>query len=216
MERTAPKRALPLLPPFLRVSKVLNGHFSDQCHQCLSAVRISVLRDRLQHVCGRGVIAKSFTHVDEEIFVAGSKHKAAAKLQRIFAQPMLFVSCGLCPFAGLHVVFAQQVEQGSVAQANSLIRFAFVIDQERELDAGFLAEEPGIAGIAQANHGQMSAFLLELSFKFAQLRDVLSAEDSTVMTEKDHHGRSALPQGTQPRRLAIGIRQRDSSQLAAE
>jgi hypothetical protein len=28
----------------------------------------------------------------------------------------------------------------------------------------------------------MRAFLLELGFEFAQLRDVLSAEDSTVMT----------------------------------
>jgi hypothetical protein len=39
----------------------------------------------------------------------------------------------------------------------------------------------------------MSAFLLKLGFKFAQLRDVLSAEDSTVMTEEDHDGRSSLP-----------------------
>jgi hypothetical protein len=52
----------------------------------------------------------------------------------------------------------------------------------------------------------MRAFLLELSFKFAQLRDVLSAEDSTVVTKKDHHGRSALPQGSEPRRFAIGVR----------
>ena len=106
---------------------------------------------------------------------------------------MLLVSCCLGPFARLQVVFAQKMEQGRMAQAHSFIRFAFVIDQKRELDAGFLAEEPGIARIAQANHGQMRAFLLELSFKFAQLRDVLSAEDSTVMPKKDHHGRSAFP-----------------------
>lgn len=106
---------------------------------------------------------------------------------------MLFVSGGFCPFARLQIVFAQQVEQGSVAQANSLIRFALVIDKQRKLDASSLAEEPGIAGIAQSNYGEMSAFLLKLSFKFAQLRDVLSAEDSTVMTEEDHDGRSSLP-----------------------
>jgi len=129
---------------------------------------------------------------------------------------MLFVSCGLCPFAGLQIVFAQQVKQGSVAQANSLIRFALVIDQEWKLDAGSLAEEPGITGIAQSNYGEMSAFLLKLGFKFAQLRDVLSAEDSTVMTKEDHHGRPTLPQGAKASRLAIGIRKCDSGQLAAE
>jgi hypothetical protein len=54
----------------------------------------------------------------------------------------------------------------------------------------------------------MGAFLLELSFKFAQLRDVLSAEDSTVMPKEDHNRRSALPQRSEPRRLAVGVRER--------
>jgi hypothetical protein len=39
--------------------------------------------------------------VDEQIFVARSKHKAAAQLQRIFAQAMLLVSRSLCPLACL-------------------------------------------------------------------------------------------------------------------
>lgn len=154
---------------------------------------VDVLRDRFQHVRGRGVVAKSFTHMDEKIFVPGRKHKAAAELQRIFAQPMLLVSRRLGPFARLQVVFAQKVEQGSVAQANGFIGFALVIDQKRELDSSFLAEELGIARIPQSNHGQMRAFLLELGFKFAQLRDVLSAEDSTVVPKEDHNGRSRFP-----------------------
>jgi len=36
------------------------------------------------------------------------------------------------------------------------------------------------------------------------------------MTEKDHNGRPALPQGAEARWLAIGVRECDSSQLAAE
>lgn len=131
--------------------------------------------------------------MDEQVFVPGCKHKAAAELKRIFAQAMLFVSRSLCPFAGLQIVFAQKVEQSSVAQANSLIGFALVIDEKRELDAGFLAEEPGITGIAQSNNSKTCAFPLEFGFKFAQLRDVLSAEDSTVVAKKDHHGGSSLP-----------------------
>ena len=119
---------------------------------------------------------------------------------------MLLVSRCLGALARLQVIFAQKVEQGSVAQTHSFIGFALVIYQKRELDTGFLAEKLGIARIAKADHGQMRAFLLELSFKFAQLRDVLSAEDSTVVAEKDHHGRSTLPQGAEARWLAIGVR----------
>lgn len=129
---------------------------------------------------------------------------------------MLLVSCGLRPFARLQIVFAQKVQQGSVAQPNSLVRFALVVDEQRKLDTGFLAEELGIAGIAEANRCKTSAFLLELGFKFAQLRDVFSAEDSTVVTKENHYGRPGLPQGAEPRRLAISVRERDSSQLAAE
>jgi hypothetical protein len=175
-----------------------------------------LLCDRFQHVNRGGVIAKRLTYVDEEVFVSGRKHKAAAKLERIFAQAMLFVSCGLCPLAGLQVVFAKEVEQGSVAQAKRFIGFALVVDEKRELDAGFLAEKFGIAGIAQPNNSEMSAFLLELGFECAQLRDVLSAKDSTVVAKKDHDGRPVLPEGAEASWFAIGVREHDSGQLAAE
>jgi hypothetical protein len=174
------------------------------------------LCDRFQHVGWRGVIAKSLTHVDEKVFVAWRKHKAAAKLQRVFAQAMLLMSRSLCPLACLQVVFAQQMEQGSVTQPNRLIGFAFVVDQQREVDARFLAEELGIAGVAQANNSKMRAFLLKLGFKFAQLRDVLSAEDSTVVPKEDHDGRPTFPERAETCRLAIGVWERYSGQLAAE
>ena len=152
-----------------------------------------VLGNRIQHVRGRGVVAKGLAHVDEEVLIPGRKNKAAAKLQRIFSQTMLLVSCCLRSFARLQVVFAQKMKQGSVFQSQRFIGLAFVIDEKRELNAGFLAEEFGITGVAQADDSQMSAFTHELGFKFAQLRDVLSAEDSTVMPKEDHHGRSTLP-----------------------
>lgn len=107
---------------------------------------------------------------------------------------MLLVSRGLRSFARLQIVFAQKVQQGSMAQPHSFICLAFVVDEKRELDAGFLAEEPGISGVAQADNSQMSAFTIELGFKFAQLRDVFSAEDSTVVPKKNHDGKSTLPQ----------------------
>jgi hypothetical protein len=45
---------------------------------------------------------------------------------------------------------------------------------------------------------------------------VLSAENSTVVSKKDEHGRSTLPQGAQPGPIAIYIWQCYSCQLAAE
>ena len=212
-------------------SMVLRTFFKSVAQSCRSAssalisgkffalLRVSVvgvLCDGFQHVRGCGVVAKSFAHVDEQIFVAGGKHKAASKLQWIFSQAMLFVSCGLCPFAGRQIVFAQQVKEGGLTQPDSLIGFAFVIDEKRELDSGFLAEELGVAGIAQSNRGKACASFFELGFKFAQLRDVLAAKDSTVMPKKDHYGRPRLPQRSETSRLAVDVRECYSSQLAAE
>jgi hypothetical protein len=62
----------------------------------------------------------------------------------------------------------------------------------------------------------MRAFLLELGFEFAQLRDVLSAEDSTVMAKEDHYGRRGLPQGAEACWFTVGVRECYSGQLAAE
>ncbi|MCU1221096.1 MAG: hypothetical protein JWN42_2293 [Candidatus Angelobacter sp.] len=157
-------------------------------------LRVRLLRDRLQHVRRCGVVTKGFTHVDKEIFIPRRKYKTAAKLQRIFSQAMLLMSGGLGAAAGLQVISTKQVEQGSVAQADGLVGFAFVVDQQWELDSGFFTEESRIAGIAQSDSGQAGALPLELFFEFAQLRDMLSAEDSTVVAKKDQHGRSALPQ----------------------
>lgn len=108
------------------------------------------------------------------------------------------------------------MKEGSLTQSYSFIGLAFVIDEKRKLDAGFLAEKLGIAGVAQPNNSKMSAFLLELGFKFAQLRDVLSAKDSTVVSKENHHGRLRLPQRSETRWLAVDVGKGYSSQLAAE
>lgn len=131
--------------------------------------------------------------MDEEVLISRREDKAAAKLQRIFAQAVLFVAGGLCAASGLHVVTAQQVEQGSVAQTHGLVGLALFVDQERELDTGLLAEETGIARVAQANHGNVRAFLLEGRFEFAQLRDVFAAENSTIVAKEDQHCRRIFP-----------------------
>jgi hypothetical protein len=51
---------------------------------------------------------------------------------------------------------------------------------------------------------------------FAQLRDVLPAEDSTVVAEKDDHRGGVSPQSTQTDRSVVDIRDSQACQLAAE
>jgi len=143
--------------------------------------------------------------MDEQVFVSGRKHKAAAELQRILPQAMLFVSGGLRATARLHIIPTQQMEQGSVAQTNSFVGLAFVIDQKGKLDAGFLSKEFRIARVTQPDGGKTRAFPLELFFEFAQLRDMLSAEDSTIVAKEDQHGWSALPQRTETRSVTVDI-----------
>jgi hypothetical protein len=137
--------------------------------------------------------------MDKEVFVSRREDKAAAELQWVFAQAMLLVAAGLGAFARLHVVSAEKVEQGSMLKAHGFVGLALVVDQERKLDAGFFAEKFGVLGVAQADHGDLRALAAELLLKFAQLRDVFSAEDSTVMAEKDQHCRALFPQRTQAR-----------------
>jgi hypothetical protein len=51
---------------------------------------------------------------------------------------------------------------------------------------------------------------------FAQLRDVLAAEDSTIVSQEDHDRGSVSPKRTQPELLPLAIRQRNIYQTAAE
>lgn len=132
--------------------------------------------------------------MDKQVFVPRSEDEASAELQRIFTQTMLFMAGSLGPAAGLHVVAAEEMEQGSVLEPDSLVSFAFVVDQQREVDLGLFAEEAGVARVAQADRREPRAFLLELLFEFAQLRDVLTAENSPVVTQEDQHRWAALPQ----------------------
>jgi hypothetical protein len=102
-----------------------------------------------------------------------------------------------------------------MAQANSFVGLALVVDEKRELDAGLIAEEFRVAGIAQSNNSKMCAFLFEFFFECAQLRDMLAAKNSTIVAQEDQDGWPALPQRSQAGRLAFRIRERNSGEFAA-
>ena len=146
-----------------------------------------------QQISGLSIVAESFTHVDKVIDVAGREHKAAAKLKWIFAQAMLAHANCFRPLASAGVVSAEKVKQVGFIEAHGLICLALVVNQKRKGDASLLAEVAGITHIAQSHGGQASTFLAKLLFELAQLRDVLTAEDSAVMTKKNDDGRRITP-----------------------
>lgn len=71
-------------------------------------------------------------------------------------------------------------------------------------------------GVSKADSDEVGPLLLKFHLMFAQLRDVLAAEDSTVVAKEDDHGRPLGPQRSKLDRVAVGIRQRDGSKTGAD
>jgi NAD(P)-dependent dehydrogenase (short-subunit alcohol dehydrogenase family) len=154
--------------------------------------------------------------VSVAVQVAGSKDEAAAELKRVLAQTVLAMPAGLSSFPGNSIVFAQQVQQGSFMQSNGAIRFAFFIDQQREGNSGVFPEMAGVSEVTEADRDKLGPFVRESLLVFAQLRDVLPAEDSPVMAKENNDCRRVGPQGTKRNRPAIRIRQSQTSKPAGE
>jgi len=154
--------------------------------------------------------------MDKAIHVSWRKDKTAAELERIFAQAVLADSNGFGALAGLHVVTAQQMQQIGIAQLDGAVGLAFFVDEEREGDSGLLAEVAGVTDVAQPYGDDLCAFGSDGLFVFAQLRDVLTAENSTVMAKEDDYGRAVRPQGAEPNGVAFGVWQCNVGKPAAE
>jgi hypothetical protein len=196
------------------------------CHPGRSATAICHLVSRrlgravrqhngVQEFMRIGIVAKCLADVDEQVFISRCEDKTSAQLERIFPQLELAMSGGFRPLPRSRIVLAQQVKQARVAESHCLIGFTLFVDEKREIDLAVFAELASVGNVAQADRDKLRAFLLESNFVLAQLRDVLATEDSTVMTEKNDHCRTACPEASQLHRLSIDIRQRNAGQLAA-
>lgn len=141
----------------------------------------------------------------EAIEVSGAEDEAAAELEWILLDPMLTESCLFGFLAAHHVVLAQQVEDIRFFQFHRLVCLAPVVNEEREGDAGLLDESAREDEVPETHGGQVRSPLFEVSLMFAQLRDVLSAEDSTVVPEEDDHRRTARPKQIELDRTLIRI-----------
>ena len=70
--------------------------------------------------------------------------------------------------------------------------------------------------VAEPDRCQRGAGLLDLGFMLAQLRDILTAEDSTVMSQEDHDSGIPLPERAETNFIAAGIGQHDICELCTD
>jgi hypothetical protein len=83
--------------------------------------------------------------------------------------------------------------QGCAAKTGRTIGQPLFVDQKRERDSTLCVESPGVLQIAKTDYGQPSTFLRERPLVIAQLRNVLAAEDSTIVAKEGNHHSSARP-----------------------
>ena len=154
--------------------------------------------------------------MDEAIHVARTKDEAAAKLEWIFAESVLAVSGRLGALARPGVVGAEQVEEIRFAKSGGLVYLAVFVDEQGEYYLGLLAEVAGVIRAAEPDSGKVRSLLPESLFSVAQLRDMLTAEDSTPVAQKNDDRGLVRPERAEPYGLAIDVGQCDGREGSGE
>lgn len=152
----------------------------------------------------------------EAIPIPRPKNKAAAKLKRIQPQFVLTMSGGASAIAALEIVPAKQVQHIGYAQVCDFVGLAPFIDQQGKIDFRFFPENTRIVAVPKADGCERSAFLAEGLLVLAQLRDMLSAKNSSIMAEKNDNGGIALPQRPQSNFLPKRVGKNDVCEPLAE
>jgi hypothetical protein len=107
---------------------------------------------------------------------------------------MLMMACCARTFSRCGIFASQEMQKVSGLQFRSAIGLPGFINQQREGDARFFTEQPSVIAVAQSHSDKRRTLVPERLLVFAQLRDVLAAKDSSVVAEKNQHGRSPIPQ----------------------
>ncbi len=95
------------------------------------------------------------------------------------------------------------MKERAVQQAHGTICPPLGVDQKWECDFSLLAKDLSVVCVAQADGSQLRAFIPKGLFVIAQLRDVLAAEDSSVVTKEGDHCRLVGPERTVSDRLSF-------------
>jgi hypothetical protein len=174
------------------------------------------LRQRGEKRIGRGIVAEGLADVGKAIHIAGAEYKATTKLKRILAQLVLMMTGCLRAFAARGVITTKKMQKICRAESGGTVGAAFLVDQQGKRDAGFLAEDARIITISQSDGGQVGSLVSEGLLAFAQLRDVLAAENSSIVPKEDDYGRRQGPKRAESNFAAVGIGEHDLRQFAAK
>jgi hypothetical protein len=154
--------------------------------------------------------------VADAVHVAWTENEACAELKRIFAKFMLAVTRGVSALARDSVIATQEMKQVRTLQFGGAVGSAVRVNQKRKCDASLFAEQPRVAEVAHADRREIRSTRLDFSLMLAQLRDVLAAKYSTVVTQKNDDRWLGLPQRTEAHRALVGIGKNDCGQLGAK
>ena len=88
-----------------------------------------------------------------------------------------------------------------------MVSDAIRINQQGESNSSIFSEDARIFLVAQANGGYVRTFQVKALFAFAQLRNMLAAEDSTIMPQECNYARRICPQRSEANLLAFRIGQ---------
>jgi len=108
------------------------------------------------------------------------------------------------------------VQHVGIAKPGGAIGETLLVDQKGESDAGVLAKLLRVVPVAEAYRRQICALVSKRLLLCAQLRDMLAAEDSAVVTQEDQDRRLTLPKRAEAYFPAAGIRQDDGGQGVAQ
>jgi hypothetical protein len=144
--------------------------------------------------------------VHKTIDISRTKHEAASQLEGIFAQLVLMMTRHPRPFPSLSVFPAQNVEQIRRAQFRRSIGQPRFVNQQRKRDAGLFAKKACVMRLSEPDRRQVDRSVPERWFVFAQLRDVLAAKNSAVVSQKHEHGGPAGPQRPKLQFTSVRIR----------
>jgi hypothetical protein len=78
-------------------------------------------------------------------------------------------------------------------QLRGPVRQPFFVNKERKIDARLFSKGLRKMKISQPNGSQVGPGIPDSALMFAQLRDVLAAEDSAVMPQEYEYRRPVLP-----------------------
>jgi hypothetical protein len=154
--------------------------------------------------------------VGEAIDVSWAKNEAAAKLKRIQPKFVLTMPCGASAITALEIVAAKYVKHIGDTQVGEFVGLALFVDEQGEVDSRFFLENARIVAVAKADGCQGSAFVEKGLLVFAQLRDVLTAKNSSIVAEKNDDRRLALPQRSQANSLARSVGKNNVCEPLAE